>query len=105
MKKTLIIATMLFASIAIASPSSQLELNIEKSQDLLQEKVKIDPDSLPDPVKIAISRDETINTLPVEEAWKITLPEDQFHYAVSFDNGTEEKLTKKYDAQGNEIIE
>ncbi|MDG1276822.1 MAG: hypothetical protein P8O16_06035 [Algoriphagus sp.] len=106
MKKTLIIATMLFAGAAMANPielTSQISpVGIEAQQE--QEKVKIDPETLPDAVKASIAGDETIASLPIAEAWKISLPEDKAHFAVTFDNGTEEKLTKKYDEAGNEIV-
>jgi hypothetical protein len=41
--------------------------------------------------------------LAIVEAFQITQLEGNFHFDVIFDNGTEEKLPKKYDQEGNEI--
>lgn len=102
MEKTLIMCAMLLTGVAMASP--QLTTTITPmSIQLQEEKVKIEPNDLPDPVKNAIIGDEIINKFPVDEAWKVTQSEGVFHYIVTFENGTEEKLSKKYDEEGVEI--
>lgn len=103
MKKTLIIAALLTAGVAVAGTSKTIAPRLETELILIQEKVKINPEDLPDPVKTAISLDVTISNLPILEAWKMPVSEDTVHFAVTFDTGAEEKLTKKYDAEGNEI--
>lgn len=105
MKKTLIIASLLVAGATMAEPTSTEVANSPMGIVLDQEKVKIDPETLPDPVKASISNDASVATLSIVEAWKTSLPEDKALFAIIFDNGSEEKLTKKYDQEGNEIVE
>ena len=102
MKKILLMSAMLLTGVAIASP--QLTTNSLTPMSIqLEDKVKIEPNDLPDAVKNSIIGDETTNKFPVTEAWKVTLSEGVFHYIVTFENGTEEKLSKKYDEEGVEI--
>ena len=95
-------SAMLFTGVAMASP--QFTTSVLDPMSIQQEeKVKIEADALPEPVKTAITGDETINKFPIAEAWQITQADGTFHYKVTFDNGTEEKLSKKYDKDGVEI--
>lgn len=104
MKKSLLFAAM-FAS-GLAFVSLEASQNFEPVSIEQQEgKVKIEIDQLPDAVKTTISKDETVNTLKIVEAWKWTRTEGVKLFEVQFDNGTEEKLSKKYDEEGNEIKE
>ncbi len=105
MKNTFIIAAMLFAGTAVAKTSHNSFANQTIGIELAQEKVKINPENLPDAVKATIAADETIAALAITEAWETVSPEKEVHYIVTFDNGTEEKLSKKYDMSGNEIAE
>lgn len=105
MKMTLLMSAMLFTGVAMATPQMTLENPHAKTILQQQEKVKIEADALPDAVKTTISSDETVNEFTIAEAFKIAQLDGTFHYEVVFDNGTEEKLTKKYDQEGKEIIE
>ncbi len=106
MKKTILMSALLFSGVAtatlVAAPNEISTVTIEMNQD---EKVKIEADALPTPVKATITGDETVSSFPIIEAWQIAKPEGKFHYKVVFDNGEEEKITKKYDEEGNEIKE
>lgn len=103
MKKTLLMSAMLFTGVTMASPQFTTSAVAPMSIQLQEEKVKIEADALPDPVKAIIAGDETINKFPIEEAWQITQANGTFQYKVTFENGTEEKLSKKYDKEGVEI--
>lgn len=103
MKKILLMSAMLFAGAAIATPHLTLNQVSPIGTEIQQEKVKIEADALPDAVKTTISADEEVKALAVTEAFQITQLDGTFHFEVIFDNGTEEKLTKKYDQEGNEI--
>ncbi|MHA7128043.1 hypothetical protein [Algoriphagus namhaensis] len=103
MKKALMIASMLVAGAATAAPLSSITVKPAIEIAAQQEREKIDPETLPDAVKSTISQKEETANLMIAEAWKITLPENQVQFEVHFDTGAEEKLTKKYDEQGNEI--
>lgn len=105
MKMTLLMSAMLFTGVAMATPQITLENSNSKSILLQQEKVKIEAENLPDAVKTTITNDEAVKVFSIAEAFQIAQLDGTFHYEVIFDNGTEEKLTKKYDQEGNEIIE
>ncbi|WP_297337889.1 hypothetical protein [Algoriphagus sp.] len=104
MKTSMLIAAMFVSGMALANPATSLNPNTI-SLEQQEGKVKIEADDLPDPVKTTISNDETINQLSILEAWKWNTPEGKTLFEVVFDNGTEEKFSKKYDEQGNEIKE
>lgn len=102
MKKSMLIVAMFAAGVTFAAPlhaSNLTPIGIE----IQEGKVKIEPDTLPDPVKTSIANDEEVKSLTIAEAWQWTLPDGSFQFQVVFDNGTEEKLSKKYDKDGNEI--
>ncbi|RAI86017.1 hypothetical protein [Algoriphagus yeomjeoni] len=103
MKKVLFMSAMLFAGIAMASPVSTTTLNATTKMEIQQEKVKIETDALPDPIKASIAANEEVKALVIAEAFKVSKVDGTTHFEVVFDNGTEEKLTKKYDEEGNEI--
>ena len=98
-------SAMLFAGVAMATPQATLKSNQSKTVLLQQEKIKIEAETLPDAVKTTITNDEAVKVFPIAEAFQIAQLDGTFHYEVVFDNGTEEKLTKKYDQEGNEIKE
>ena len=104
MKKPMLIAAMFVSGLAFANPAT-FQNPVPISTEQQEGKVKIEPDELPDPVKTTISNDETVNRLSILEAWKWTTPEGKTLFEVHFDNGSEEKFSKKYDKQGNEIKE
>ena len=103
MKKVLLMSAMLVTGAAMATP--QFILNNSTPMEVIaqQEKVKIEAEALPDAVKATITESEEVKALPIAEAYQITQLDGKFHFEVIFDNGTEEKLTKKYDQEGNEI--
>jgi hypothetical protein len=102
MKKSMLFAAMFATGVAFASPLQPTSLTT-MSIEIQEGKVKIEPDTLPDPVKTALANDEEVKSLTIAEAWQWTLPDGSFNFEVVFDNGTEEKLSKKYDKDGNEI--
>lgn len=103
MKKTILMSAMLFAGVAFATPQITTSVVTPMSTSIQEEKVKIEADALPVPVKVTITGDETVNKFPIAEAWQVTQADGTFHFLVTFANGTEEKLSKKYDKDGVEI--
>ncbi|MDN3668317.1 hypothetical protein QWY93_03110 [Echinicola jeungdonensis] len=70
----------------------------------VQDKVEISPEDLPQAVKDTIGESEETKELTISKAYQITDDEGKVIYKVKF--GTEEEgITKKYDAEGNEIVE
>lgn len=67
-----------------------------------QEKLKLDPNHLPDGVKTAIQNNNATKDLKILEAWQIIEENGKSHYKIKFDNGGNE-LVKKYDQDGREI--
>jgi hypothetical protein len=102
MKKTLLMSAMLFTGVAMASPISSTT-NLTPISIQQEEKVKIEAENLPEPIRTAITRDEAISQFPIAEAWQITQADGTYHYKVTFENGTEEKVSKTYDKDGVEI--
>jgi antitoxin component YwqK of YwqJK toxin-antitoxin module len=103
MKKSILMSALLIGGLAAASPkitAATLPITLEQSQ---QENVKIDAEQLPEAVKNSITADESVATLSIAEAWQMSIPEGKFQFKIIFDNGTEEKLSKIYDEDGNEI--
>ncbi len=103
MKKTLLMSAMLFTGVAMASSQITTTAATPMSIQFQNEKVKIEADALPVPVKVTITGDETVNKFPIAEAWQLTQADGTFHYKVVFENGTEAKISKKYDKDGVEI--
>ena len=103
MKKTFLLTALIAAGVAFATPTIAYTLSSPVVILQEEEKTQISPNDLPDPVKQTIVMDETLAEFPVSEAWQITKVDGVIHYKVGFDNGTEEKLWKKYDAEGKEI--
>ncbi len=96
-------SAMLVTGVAMAAPQFTTSAVTPMSIQVQEEKVKIEADALPDAIKATIAADQTINNFPIAEAWQITQADGTFQYKVKFENGTEEKLSKKYDKDGVEI--
>ncbi len=103
MKKTILMSAMLFAGVAMAAPQITASVVTPMSTLMQEEKVKIEADALPVPVKVTITGDKTVNEFPIAEIWQVTQADGTFHFLVTFENGTAEKLSKKYDKDGVEI--
>lgn len=105
MKKQLFIG-MIFAAGLIASPvfGQEMALTQTKVQIQEQEKTKLAPEDLPNPIKAAIMNDEGLKGLQIKEAWHIVDQSGEAHYKLIFDqNGND--LVKKYKADGTEIAD
>lgn len=105
MKKIILMSAMMVAGAAFAAPTIASVVSTPMEITLQEEKVQIKPDELPTPVKQTIAGDETLNGLTVSEAWQVTKVDGIVHFKVGFDNGSEDKLWKTYDAEGKEIKE
>jgi antitoxin component YwqK of YwqJK toxin-antitoxin module len=103
MKKVLLMSAMLVAGAAMAAPELLQKNVTPMDQTIIQEKVKIEAEALPEAIKKVIAENEELKALPIAEAFQITQLDGKFQFEVIFDNGTEEKITKKYDQEGNEI--
>lgn len=105
MKKIILLSAIMVSGAAFTAPTIASVISTPIEITLQEEKVKIELDALPTPVKQAIAADETLQELTIVEAWQIKKVDETVHFKVGFDNGTEEKLWKTYDAEGNEIVE
>ncbi|MBS9524889.1 hypothetical protein KIH41_11735 [Litoribacter ruber] len=76
----------------------------EPQTEINQDRVKIAPDDLPQAVRNSISEKDDVRDLRITEAYQVTNMEGELHYEVHFDKAGE-AVTKKYDAQGNEVRE
>jgi len=105
MKKIVLMSVIMVAGVAFATPTiaSAISYAIEVNQQ--EEKVQIKPDQLPTPVKLTIGADDSLQAFTLIEAWKITKVDKVVYYKVAFNNGTENKLWKSYNAEGIEIKE
>ncbi|HAH38357.1 MAG TPA: hypothetical protein DCY95_14350 [Algoriphagus sp.] len=90
------------SGVAMAAPVANTNFS-PIATEIQEAKVKIEPDALPEPVKTAIANDASVSSLTISEAWQWATPEGTYQFKVVFDNGTEDKLSKKYDQEGNEI--
>ena len=105
MKKILLMSAMLVAGAAITTPTIAAAIANPMEMTQQENKVRIEPDALPTPVKQTIAGDETLQNLAIAEAWQITKDDGIVHFKVGFDNGTKDNLWKTYDAEGKEIKE
>ena len=105
MKKIVLMSAIMVAAATLAAPTiaSEISYSIEVKQQ--EEKVQIKPDQLPTPVKLTIGADDSLQALTLVEAWKFTKVDKVVYYKVAFNNGTENKLWKSYNAEGIEIKE
>ncbi|MBW3469655.1 hypothetical protein [Arthrospiribacter ruber] len=85
--------------VTIATPNNVDAIEISFTQE--KEKVKIEKDRLPEPVKEAVKRDKKGKDSDVKEAWQMMGEDGKMYYAVKFDHEGKE-VSKKYDAAGNE---
>lgn len=95
------------ALLVIALASSPILMHAQpmvntNTQRKAQEKVKLDPELLPEAVKKSIASDEMIADLTITEAWQITDEKGSTHFKIKFDDAGVE-LVKKYDLNGKEI--
>lgn len=95
-------ALMVFALAASPIMVNAQTQETEKKEMTNQDKVKLDPEQLPEAVKMAIAANETIADLIITEAWQITDEKGATHFKIKFDNAGEE-LVKKFDINGKEI--
>ncbi|EOZ96964.1 hypothetical protein A33Q_1882 [Indibacter alkaliphilus LW1] len=85
--------------VTIATPNNVNAIEISFTQE--KEKVKIEKDRLPEPVKEAIKKDGKTKDASIKEAWQMMGEDGKIYYAVKFDHEGKE-MSKKYDANGNE---
>jgi len=101
-KLTLIIAFGVFAIVAVNVQASPTLIE-EQTIQVLQDKVEISPEDLPQAIKDAIAENDEIKDLTISKAYQLTDDEGNVIYKVKFVDG-ENTITKKYDAEGNEIV-
>jgi len=103
MKRSLVLSTFLLAGLAFMASLVALANGSSLYTIIQEEKVKIQPDDLPVPVKLTITKDPTVAALPIAEAYKVPQTDGTAYYEVTFESGSEQKITKKYDKDGNEL--
>ena len=105
MKTKIIIPALLFLGMTsvpvFSSPFATETMTIQVTVQE-QEKVKIDPENLPELVKETISQNEETARLTITEAWKSMNEEGETYFKVKFDKAGEE-IVKKYGTDGKEI--
>ncbi len=104
MKTKLIIPALLAFGFCSAPLFAQSEEASVTSTELalIQDKVKVEVDRLPEQIKESIANDDRVGALQVTEAWQVTDEDGSMHYLIKFDDAGEE-VEKKYNAQGEEI--
>ncbi|GMQ31617.1 hypothetical protein [Algoriphagus confluentis] len=103
MKKTILMSALLVAGAAFVQPAVAAVATESMEIILQEEKVQINPDELPEPVKTAIVGDESLQGAAVAEAWKITKEDGTVYFKITFANAEGTKMDKNYDPEGNEI--
>ncbi len=98
---------MIIACLLLGVSLSQAMPNIHQpafgALEFMEDREKINPEELPQPVKKSIAENEEISELPISQAYKVT-DDDKVYYEVTF--GIEsEAITKKFDSEGGEIEE
>jgi len=104
-KGLLLIALCAFAFTGLQAQTTETEVeehNVEMGHD--QDRIRIATDDLPEMVRRSIHEGDEVRDLRIAEAYQITNDEGELHYEVHFDRDGE-RVTKKYDAQGNEVRE
>jgi len=105
MKTKLIIPGIFILGLAtapmVAIANSPDVIAIESSFTQEKEKVKIEKERLPEPVKEAIKKDKKTSEAELKEAWQMMGDDGKMYYTVKFEHNGEE-MSKKYDATGKE---
>ena len=104
-KGLLLLAFCAFAFTGLQAQTTETEAeeqNVERS--LEQDRIGIATDDLPEMVRRSIHEGDEVRDLRIAEAYQVTNDEGELHYEIHFDRDGE-RVTKKYDAQGNEVRE
>lgn len=104
MKKSLLVGGILVSSFAFAAPHWS-EIPLEQRSQEQENKIRIEPDLLPDPVKASIALDKKVKYLSILETWQWPTTNGNFHFKVIFEDRKKNKLVKEYDQDGNEMKE
>lgn len=104
MKTKLIITALLAIGLSTTPLLAQSSEQILESTEttISQDKVKLEPQDLPQTIKESIANDDEISGLQITEAWQVTDENGSMYYHIKFDEGGDE-VEKKYNAQGEEI--
>jgi len=103
MKNLLIICFMIFFGLT-GIQAQTVTSTVEAVEQSSQDRVKISPKDIPQPVKTSITQKADVKDLRITEAYQVTTAEGDIHYEVYFDNGTD-VVTKKFDSSGKEVKE
>jgi hypothetical protein len=103
MKKLLLILAMgTFGFAVVQAKESPLLIHVVEHANQ-NDKVEIDEADLPQAVQDAIQNDREVKDMEINQVYQITKGNKRF-YKVIFEEGSfDEKLTRKYDAAGQEI--
>ncbi|MEX2594037.1 MAG: hypothetical protein WD426_14785 [Anditalea sp.] len=103
MKKLMLMLAMgTFCSANVQATSSPLLIHMVE-QAYQNDKVEIDEADLPQAVQDAIQNDREVKDLEIDQVYQITKG-NQLFYEITFEEGSfDEKLTRKYDAAGQEM--
>ncbi|WP_186755769.1 hypothetical protein [Echinicola salinicaeni] len=97
----LALGTFTFAGVQASNIPTDPEFNLVQS---FQDKEEIKAEDLPQAVKDTITESEETQSLTITKAYKMLNIDGTVTYEVKF-GMEEDAVTKKYDAEGNEIIE
>ncbi|UCS94453.1 hypothetical protein KZP23_05345 [Echinicola marina] len=97
----LALGTFAFAGVQASTIKTDNEFNLVQ---IVQDKEEIKAEDLPQAVKDTITESEETQALTISKAYKMLNADGTVTYEVQF-GMEEDAVTKKYDAEGNEIIE
>lgn len=95
-------ALLVFALAASPMMVNAQSQETEKKEMTKQDKVKLDPEQLPEAVKSAIEANEMVSELKIKEAWQVKDEKGATHFKITFDHDGKD-LVKKFDINGKEI--
>lgn len=104
MKTKLIIPALLAFGLSTAPLLAQSSEIVTESTEIaiVQDKVKLEPENLPESIKESIANDDKVAALQITEAWQVHEEDGSMHFHIKFDDAGEE-IEKKYNAEGEEI--
>jgi hypothetical protein len=92
----------MFGYTAVQASSMFIDDPATEVSFLQDDRTKIDPDELPDPVKEKIKSDNNIKSKNISEAYT-ERADNQMYYVVKFERDQDgQEVTKRFDARGNE---
>lgn len=100
--KALLISGFILIFFVFGAACHSESLPPESQNTLKKENLIIEPETLPQPIKAAISANSLISEFPVVGASQIPKIDSSLVYEAIFDDKSEEIINKKYSSTGKE---